>query len=152
MIKHIRSATTRAASEQWRNLDEAVEVELTSEDPERPIEHALVHHDSSGWRAGTPGPQTIRLTWPAPIAIRRIRVVFEEHAQARTQEFVLRATTSDGAREIVRQQFIFSPPGTTVEREEYATNLETVSRLELVIVPAIDDANAVAALKELRIA
>ena len=151
MIKHIRS-TTRVADEQWRNLDEAVAVELTSEDPAWPIEHALVHHDTSGWRAGTPGPQTITLTWAAPIAIRRIRVVFEEHSQARTQEFVLRATTSDGAREIVRQQFTFSPPGTTVEREEYATNLEQVSRLELAIVPAIDDGNAVAALRELRIA
>ena len=151
MIKHIRT-TTHVADEQWRNLDEAVAVELTSEDPAWPIEHALVHHDPSGWRAGRPGPQTITLTWPAPIAIRRIRVVFEETSRARTQEFVLRATTSEGAREIVRQQFTFSPPGTTVEREEYATNLDTVSRLELVIVPAIDDGNAVAVLRELRIA
>jgi hypothetical protein len=152
MIKHIRSATTPLAREEWRNLDEAVEVELTSEDPASPIERALVHHDTNGWRAGTPGPQTISVTWPAPIVIRRIRVVFEEHSQARTQEFVLRATTSDGAREIVRQQFTFSPPGTTVECEEYAVNLESVSRLQLVIVPAIDDAKAVAALRELRIA
>lgn len=127
-------------------------MELTSEDPAAPIERALVHHDTGGWRAGTPGPQTIALTWAAPIAIRRIRVVFEEDSQARTQEFVLRATTSDGTREIVRQQFTFSPPGTSVEREEYATNLETVSRLELIIVPAIDDGQAVAALRELRIA
>jgi hypothetical protein len=78
-------------------------------------------------------------------------VVCEEHAQARTQEFVLRAVGSDGDREIVRQQFTFAPPGTTVEREEYATNLEAVSRLELVIVPAINDDRAVATLRELRI-
>jgi len=80
-----------------------------------------------------------------------MRLVFEEHAQARTQEFVVRASTGHGQREIVRQQFTFSPPGTTVEREDYATNLDGVSRLELTIVPAIDGGNAVATLREWRI-
>jgi hypothetical protein len=133
-------------------MDEAVEVELTSEDPERPIEHALLGHDTTGWRAGTPGSQTISLAWPAPIAIRRIRLVFEEHSRARTQEFVLRASTTTGQRDIVRQQFTFSPPGTTTESEEYAANLDAVLRLELVIVPAVDGGDAVATLREWRIA
>ena len=48
-------------------------------------------------------------------------------------------------------QFTCSPPGTTVEREEYATNLDGVSQLELAIVPAIDGSNAVATLREWRI-
>ena len=151
MIKHIRAATTDLVREQWRNLDEAVEVELTSEDPAYPIEQALVEHDTNGWRAGTPGPQTISLTWAAPIAIRRIRVVFEEHSHARTQEFVVRASTVDGQREIVRQQFTFSPPGTAVEREEYATDLAGLSQLELTIIPAIDGGDAIATLREWRI-
>jgi hypothetical protein len=43
---------------------------------------------------------------------------------------VLRASTPEGQREIVRQQFTFSPPGTTVEHEEYATNLDAVSALD----------------------
>ena len=42
MIKRIRSGTSVVAHEQWRSLDESVEVELTSEDPEWPIEHALL--------------------------------------------------------------------------------------------------------------
>ncbi len=67
----------------------------------------------------------------------------EEQSRAGTQEFTLRAFTLDGEREIVRQQFTFSPPETTIEREEYATNLNAVSRLELVIIPAIDGGNAV---------
>jgi hypothetical protein len=78
--------------------------------------------------------------------------VFEEHSHARTQEFVLRAATSEGDREIVRQQFTFSPPGTMVEREEYVTNLDGVTRLDLAIVPAIDGGSAVATLREWRIA
>ena len=152
MRKHIRSATASVATEKWRNLHEDVEVELSSEDPESPIEGALLADGRAAWRAGGPGRQTISLTWPAPIAISRIRLVFEEHSRTRTQEFVLRASTIDGPRDIVRQQFTFSPPGTTVEREEYATNLTGVSQLELAIVPAIDDGNAVATLREWRIA
>jgi len=151
MIKRIRSFTPPVVHEDWRNLEEDVEVELTSEDPDWPIERALLGHGTGGWRAGAPGPQTISLVWPAPISVRRIRLVFEEHAHARTQEFVVRAATSKGQREIVRQQFTFSPPGTTLQREEYATSLDEVSRLDLVIVPAIDGSNAVATLREWRI-
>ena len=151
VLKHIRPAAAPAVVDQWQRLHEDVEVELTSEDPESPIEGALLGQGRGVWRAGGPGPQTITLIWPAPITVRRIRLVFEEHAQARTQEFVVRASTGEGRREIVRQQFAFSPPGTTVEREEYATNLDGVSQLELAIVPAIDGSNAVATLREWRI-
>ena len=151
MIKRLRPATVPIATEKWRNLHEAVEVELTSEDPASPVEGALLT-EGGGWRAAEAGPQTISLAWPDPIAVRRIRLVFEEHLHTRTQEFVVRVSTPDGQREIVRQQFTFSPPGTTVEREEYATNLDAVSRLELVIIPAIDGGHAVATLREWRIA
>jgi hypothetical protein len=153
LIKRIRSGTSVVAHEQsqWRSLDDSVEVELTSEDPEWPIEHALLDHKSSGWRAAAAGAQTIILVWREPTTIKRIRLVCEEQSRARTQEFTLRAFTIDGEREIVRQQFTFSPPGTTIEREEYETNLNAVSRLELVIIPAIDGGNAVATLKEWRI-
>jgi hypothetical protein len=127
-------------------------VELTSEDRDSPIEGALLGHDTKGWRADAAGPQTICLAWPASISIRRIRLVFEEHSQARTQEFAIRATTSDGLREIVRQQFTFSPPVTTVKREDYSTNLDGVSRLEFAIVQAIDGGSAIATLQEWRLA
>ena len=150
MNKHIRPATSQVA-EQWPNLDESVEVELTSEDAEWPIEHALLEQETRGWRAAAAGSQTISLRWPQARRITRIRLVYEERSRPRTQEFVLRAFTIDGQREIVRQQFTFSPPETTVEREEYATNLDGVLRLELVIIPAIDG-DAVATLREWRIA
>ena len=152
MIKRIQPAISAPAGEDWRDLSEDVEVELTSEDRDSPIERALLGWSSSGWRADAPGPQTICLAWPAPISIRRIRLVFEEHSQARTQEFAIRATTSDGVREIVRQQFTFSPPETTLEREDYSTNLDGVRRLELAIVPRIDRGSAIATLREWRIA
>ena len=151
MIKRIRPATPPVGPEEWRDFNEDVEVELTSEDPDWPIEGALMGQGTSGWRAGAPGPQTICLAWPAPISISRIRLVFEESSQARTQEFVIRAVTSEGVREVVRQQFTFSPPGTTIQREEYATRLDGVSRIELAIIPAIDGGSAVATLREWRV-
>jgi hypothetical protein len=151
VIKRIRPAVQPVAREDWRDLNEAVDVELTSEDPDFPIEGALLDQDTGGWRAGAPGPQAVCLVWPAPISVTRLRLVFEERSEARTQEFVIRATTSDGVRDIVRQQFTFSPPGTTVEHEEYATNLAAVSRLELAIVPAVNGGNAVATLREWRV-
>ena len=153
MIKHVRpAATAPVANDRWLNLAEASEVELTSENPDWPIEDALLPGGTKGWRAGTPGPQTISLIWSDPLRIQRIRLVFEEASQARTQEFVLRAWTPDGVREIVRQQFTFSPPGTTVECEEYATDVDGITRLELAIVPAIDNAGAIATLKQWRAA
>ena len=152
MIKRIRPATPPPVIDGgWLALGDDVAVELTSEDPEWPIEGALSAGTPPGWRAGAPGPQTIILEWSSPVAIRRILLVFEEVAQTRTQEFVLRASTHDGDRDVVRQQFTFSPPGTTLEREEYTTDLRGVKRLELMIVPAIDDHHAVATLKEWRV-
>jgi hypothetical protein len=151
VIKHLRHpATAPPVHEEWLNLADGVEVELTSEDPDSPIEGALLLDRTTGWRAATAGPQTITLVWADPVSLRRIRLVFEEPSHARTQEFLLRASTLDGSREIVRQQFTFSPPMTTRECEDYATNLAGVTRLELAIVPAIDNANAIATLKEWR--
>jgi hypothetical protein len=87
-----------------------------------------------------------------PVSIQRIQLVFEGVTRRRTQEFVLSALTAAGDREIVRQQFTFSPPSTTIEREIYATELGDVVQLELTIVPALDDAEAIATLTEWRVA
>jgi hypothetical protein len=153
MIKHVRPTGPQTPLDaEWLDLAEGVEVVLTSEDPERPIEGALLSEQTSGWRAATTGRQSISLIWPVPIRLERIRLVFEELSQARTQEFVLRASTRNGDREIVRQQFTFSPPHTTVEREEYVADLDDVARLQLEIVPAIDGGAVYATLKEWRTA
>jgi hypothetical protein len=152
MNKRIGRTTATPVSEpEWLDL-EGIDVEVTSEDPNWPIEGALLRGRSAGWRAAEPGPQTICLVWREPIRLSRIRLVFEEYAHMRTQEFVLRALTLEGRREVVRQQFTFSPPTTSVEREDYAAILEGVTRLELTIVPAIDGREAIASVKEWRAA
>jgi len=79
--------------------------------------------------------------------------VFEENEMARTQEFVLRWSPDGGSsiKEIVRQQWNFSPPSSTREVEEYQVELSSVTVLELVINPNIAGGTALASLKNLRL-
>src|SRR5262249_43414059 len=51
--------------------------------------------------------------------------------------------------EIVRQQWTFSPPGTTREVEDYRANLAGVGVLELAIRPDLGSADAIASLESL---
>jgi hypothetical protein len=137
----------------WLDLDSAAMVEVTSEEKEYPVESALVSGEVQGWRAAASGAQTIRLIFDKPQRLTRISLVFEESETERTQEFVLRWSPDGGRsfREIVRQQWNFSPPNTTREIEEYNVQLSDVTVLELVIVPDISRGAARASLKSLRL-
>ena len=129
-------------------------VEITSEDRAYPIEFALQLGDRRGWRAAEPGPQVIRLLFDQPQKLSRIWLVFEETEVERTQEFVLKWSPDHGQsfREIVRQQWNFSPPGTIRETEDYAVELRDVTVLELRILPDQSGGNARASLASLRLA
>jgi len=143
----------RPHDEGWLDLDRAASVEVTSEEKDYGIDSALVSEETRGRRAASPGTQTIRLLFDHPQRLRRISLVFEETETARTQEFVLRWSADGGHsfREIVRQQWNFSPPNTTREIEEYHVQLSDVTVLELVIVPDISHGAARASLKSLRL-
>jgi hypothetical protein len=138
----------------WLDLQSLAQVELTSEDAANPIEAALVPGAGLGWRAAQAGEQTIRLLFDELQRVRRIQILFLEDQQARTQEFVLRWSPDGGQtyREIVRQQYNFSPPGVTREFEDYAVDLVGVTALELTIVPDISGGDARASVAQLRIA
>ncbi len=128
-------------------------VEITSEDKDYPVEFAFASGEVQGWRAAEAGTQTIRLVFDQPQSLKRISVVFEEKEIARTQEFVLRWSADGGNsfREIVRQQWNFSPPETIREVEEYQVELASVTVLELIIVPNVSGGSARASLKSLRL-
>jgi hypothetical protein len=55
-------------------------------------------------------------------------------------------------REILRQQYNFSPPGVTREVEDYNIDLDGVTVLELKIVPDMSGGGARASLAQLRVA
>jgi hypothetical protein len=109
---------------------------------------------TSGWRASAPGEQTIRLLFFHPQQLRRIRIHFVEIHTERTQEYVLRWSPDNGQtfREIVRQQWNFSPHGATNEMEDHHVELSDVTVLELRIIPDISGGNAIASLAQLRLA
>jgi hypothetical protein len=129
-------------------------VEITSEDEAYPIECALQLGEGRGWRAAEPGPQIIRLLFDQAQELKHIWLVFEENEIQRTQEFALRWSPDHGRsfREIVRQQWNFSPPGTVLETEDYTVDLSDVTVLELRILPDQSGGEARASLASLRLA
>ena len=95
----------------------------------------------------------IRLNFDQPQSIRRIRLAFREERRERAQEFALFARSStDPRREIVRQQWTFSPGGSSTEVEDYSVDLPDVLSLELEIDPGRHDKSAMATLESIAIA
>jgi hypothetical protein len=145
--------TVRSRAEGWLDVERAAIVEITSEEEDYPIESAFVSGETQGWHAAEPGPQTIRLVFDQPQRLKQISLVFEEKETARTQEFVLRWSPDGGSsfREIVRQQWNFSPTDTIREVEEYQVELSNLTVLELIIMPNMSGGTARASLKRLRL-
>jgi hypothetical protein len=141
-------------AEEWLDVDRLASVEVTSEEDGYPIESALLRGEKRVWRAANAGTQVIRLVFDEPQKLKRIRLVFEDAENTRTQEFVLRwsSDTDRSFREIVRQQWNFSQPNAVREIEDYAVEIPGVKTLELVIVPDIKVGAARATLRNLRLA
>ena len=156
MRKRIMNPDARSVSspnQQWLNVEHLAQVEVSSEDAAHPVESALIPDTGPGWRAGQPGPQTIRLLFDEPQTVKHIRLLFQENKLERTQQFVLRWSSDRGQsyREIVRQQYNFSPSGSSSECEDYDVELNGVTTLELTIVPDIGGAPVCATLEQLRV-
>jgi hypothetical protein len=147
------AAADREADQRWIDLERVATVEATSEDPAFPVEAAFDPSDGRGWRASQKVEQQIRLVFDAPVAIRRIQLQFQETTLERMQEFTLRWSSVAGGpmTEIVRQQWNFSPGGSTTEVEDYQVDLAAVSVLELAIQPDVSRREAMASLALWRI-
>jgi hypothetical protein len=151
-MAHLSKASTIApTADGWLDLQQIASAEISSEDPSHPFENAL--QAEGGWRAADPGPQVIRLNFETPQSIRRIRVEFREEHRERAQEFAVFATSAANQRlEIVRQQWTFSPTGSTSEVEDYSVDLPNILSLELEIDPGRHDKSAVATLESISVA
>ena len=150
LVPHVRSE--RVDHPPWLDLA-MVTAEITSEDPNYPIECALLADDERGWRAGEPGEQRLRLLFDRAQDISQILLEFVESNRARTQEFVLRWSRNENtAAEIARQQWNFSPAGSVRETEHYQVQLTGARMLELTVNPDISGSSAYASLRRLRLA
>lgn len=136
----------------WLDLEHLASLEISSEDPAHPFEDALRGQETEGWHAADPGPQTILLKFDQPRSLRRIRLEFRELRAERFQEFAVSVVTAGQKRQVVRQQFTFSPNGATTEVEDYTVSLPEVSALELTIDPGRHDQQACASLQSIALA
>jgi hypothetical protein len=115
-------------------------VMVTSETPEHPVDYAFDEHRGQGgtrWIAGESGEQVMILTFDAPQTIHHVSLEVEEPEVPRTQELQVSLSCDGGRsyRELLRQEFNFSPPNTTFEREDWAISAEGVTHLRLGIKP-----------------
>jgi hypothetical protein len=111
-------------------------------------------NSNNHWQADGAGEQIIILQFDEPQCITHIRLLFQESAQERSQEFLL-CWSADGGKsyqDITRQQFNFSSPDSTQELEDYSVQIDAVTTLKLCITPDISQGNAHASLHEWRIA
>ena len=122
------------------NVPEIATALISSEAPGHPIENpfdTLRGPGGSRWIAGQDGEQTLILAFDNPQNLRAIALEIEELEISRTQELQL-AVSSDGEqtyRELVRQEFNFSPPNTTFEREQWRVDAQATTHLRLRIKP-----------------
>jgi hypothetical protein len=112
----------------------------SSEAEGHPVSHIFDEHRGPGgtqWIAGEPGEQQLLLAFHRPVTIRRVTLEIEDRTVQRTQELQL-SVSSDGGqtyRELRRQEFNFSPEGTTWECEDWAVAEFNVTHVRLVIRP-----------------
>jgi uncharacterized protein (DUF736 family) len=130
------------------DLQQIATVEVTSENPDFPIEAVFGPKEGAGWRAAEKGEQRIRIIFDEPVSLRRIQLTFHETERERTQEIAIRWSSSAGGPtlEILRQRWNFSPSGSTTEKEDFTVDLRSVSVLELAIQPDVSENGTVASL------
>jgi hypothetical protein len=125
------------------NVGELATVWITSEASDYPIDNVFDGTRGPGatrWLAAEPGLQTLILEFDEPQIVREIELESEEREAPRTQELSLSVSSGRGTgyRELLRQEFNFSPSGATFEKEAWTVEAKGVTHLRLSIAPDKD--------------
>jgi len=113
---------------------------VTSESHDHPVDHAFDGRRGPGasrWVPAAEGEQTLVVAFDTPQELRHIRLEVEEREVPRQQEVEV-AVSQDGGqsyRVLRRQEYNFSPPGTTFEAEDWDVAEQGVTHLRLKIKP-----------------
>src|ERR1700756_714503 len=138
-----READTAASARAADEIDIAgcATVSYSSEDPAHPVEHLLNGQSGPGatrWMSARPDTiEHLVVEFDQPQTISRLVYEVEEATRERTQE-VRVEVSEDGARtyrQILVQEYNFSPRGATYQCEEQRFDLHRVSHLRLTVVP-----------------
>ncbi|HEX3600203.1 MAG TPA: hypothetical protein VHU84_08665 [Lacipirellulaceae bacterium] len=154
IIGSVRGGEILPKRDTWLDLEQLATIEVSSEDPHFPVESIFDPTEDRGWRAGQDGEQLLRIIFDESTRLHRMQVLFVENETERTQEFTIRWSPERGGptREIVRQQWTFSPKGSTREVEQYDVDLDGVAVLELSIKPDLNAGRGRATLLNWRVA
>ena len=138
----------------WLDLRKLASVRATSEDPRHAVQKAFSKSGRRGWRAADAGLQVVDVRFHQPRDLTRIRLVFDDDREERTQQFTIWWSAARGERhgEVVRQQFNFSPRGAVREIEDYVVALNGIDALRILITPDISGRSVRASLTECRLA
>jgi F5/8 type C domain len=133
------AASGRAAGE--IDIAGCATIAYSSENPAHPVEHMLDGRCGPGatrWvSARSDTVEHIVVEFDRPQAISRLLYEVEETMGERTQEVRVEVSEDGGRsyRQILVQEYNFSPGGATYQREEQRFNLRQVTHLRLTIVP-----------------
>ena len=134
-------ATTSARAAGEIDIAGCATIAYSSEDPVHPVEHMLDGRSGPGatrWVSARPDTvEHIVIEFDRPQPIARFVYEVEEALRERTQE-VRVEVSEEGAqsyRQILVQEYNFSPRGATYQREEQRFNLRQVTHLRLTLVP-----------------
>jgi hypothetical protein len=128
----------------------------SSEDPAHPLEHLIDGHCGRGgtrWASARPNvTERLVLEFDHPQRISRLVYEVEECHEERTQEVRVEVSTDLGRtyRQVLAQDYTFSPQGATYQHEDLRLDLPAISHLRLTIVPN-KGGSGVATLTSLRL-
>jgi hypothetical protein len=141
--KRLMSEQSSTPPERSGEIDIATHATLgySSEDPDHPLEHLIDGHCGPGatrWASARPNAtERILLEFDHPQGISRLVYEVEEGRQERTQEVRVEVSSDHGRtyRQVVAQEYTFSPQGATFQLEDLRLDLPAITHLSLTIVP-----------------
>jgi F5/8 type C domain-containing protein len=156
--KHLMNEPSPTHAEGSGEIDIARGATLaySSEDPHHPLDHLIDGRYGPGathWAsARSDAAERIVLEFDHPQRISRLVYEVEERRQERTQEVRVEVSTDHGRsyRQVLAQDYTFSPQGATFQHEELRLDLPAVTHLALNIVPN-KGGSGVATLTSLRL-
>jgi hypothetical protein len=116
-------------------------IAYSSEDPAHPVEDLFDGRSGPGatrWMSARPDTlEHIVVEFDKPQTITRLVYEVEEAMRERTQEIRVQVSEDGGGtyRQILVQEYNFSPSGATYQREEQRFNVQRVTHLRFTIVP-----------------
>jgi hypothetical protein len=141
--KRLISEPGSISSEEPGEIDLASQamVAYSSEDSAHPVEHLLDGHcgpDATRWASDRPDTtERIVFEFDRPQSISRLAYEVEERSLKRTQEVRVEVSCDHGRsyRQVLVQEYNFSPEGATFQHEELRFDLTEITHLRLTIVP-----------------